>query len=109
MSLSVAGSSGEPPAEREKRLKAVAFRRYITRWFSYRVLWGTDPPPVPDETYMNAQLAWQASLEGVRAHPDNEELQEDCDRAWLHLGEKGMTARLVEAFKDLNAFEQFEL
>jgi len=30
-------------------------------------------------------------------------------RGWLHLGEKGMTARLVEAFKDLNSFEQFEL
>jgi fructose-bisphosphate aldolase class II len=28
-------------------------------------------------------------------------------RGWLHLGEKGLTARLVEAFKDLNAFEQF--
>jgi fructose-bisphosphate aldolase class II len=28
-------------------------------------------------------------------------------RAWLHLGEKGMSARLVEAYKDLNAFERF--
>ena len=29
-------------------------------------------------------------------------------RGWLHLGEKGMTARLVEAFKDLNSFGQFD-
>lgn len=30
-------------------------------------------------------------------------------RAWLVAGEKGFVARLVEAFKDLNAFGQFEL
>jgi fructose-bisphosphate aldolase, class II len=29
-------------------------------------------------------------------------------RGWMHLGEKGMAARLVEAFKDLNAYGQFE-
>jgi fructose-bisphosphate aldolase class II len=29
-------------------------------------------------------------------------------RSWTHLAEKGMAARLVEAFKDLNAFGQFE-
>ena len=29
-------------------------------------------------------------------------------RAWLVLGEKGFVARLVEAFKDLNAFGRFE-
>ena len=29
-------------------------------------------------------------------------------RNWLYLGEKGLTARLVQAFKDLNAFGQFE-
>ena len=29
-------------------------------------------------------------------------------RGWLHLGEKGMTARLVEAFKDLGSFGKFE-
>ncbi len=30
-------------------------------------------------------------------------------RGWLHLGEKGMAARIVEAFKDLNAYGQFEI
>ena len=29
-------------------------------------------------------------------------------RGWIHLGEKGMSARLVEAFKDLGAFNKFE-
>jgi fructose-bisphosphate aldolase class II len=29
-------------------------------------------------------------------------------RGWMHLGEKQMAARLVEAFKDLNAFEKFD-
>ncbi len=29
-------------------------------------------------------------------------------RAWVHLGEKGMCARLVQAFKDLDAFGKFE-
>ena len=29
-------------------------------------------------------------------------------RGWLHLGEKGMTARLVQAFKELGAFGKFE-
>jgi fructose-bisphosphate aldolase class II len=29
-------------------------------------------------------------------------------RAWMHNGEKGMAARLVQAFKDLNAYQQFD-
>ncbi|MND01132.1 Fructose-bisphosphate aldolase class 2 [compost metagenome] len=30
-------------------------------------------------------------------------------RGWLHLGERGMTTRLVEAFRDLGALGKFEL
>ncbi len=29
-------------------------------------------------------------------------------RGWLHLGEKGQAARLVQAFKELGAFGKFE-
>jgi hypothetical protein len=28
-------------------------------------------------------------------------------RGWLHAGEKGMAARVLQAFKDLNSFEKF--
>ena len=29
-------------------------------------------------------------------------------RAWLHAGEKGITARLLQAFKDLGSFGKFQ-
>ncbi len=52
-----------------------------------------------------------AYLQGQLGNPegaDKPNKKQIDPRGWLHLAEKGMTARLVEAFKDLNAFEQFD-
>jgi fructose-bisphosphate aldolase class II len=41
--------------------------------------------------------------------PDKPNKKKIDPRGWIHLGEKGVVTRLVQAFKDLNSFEQFEL
>jgi fructose-bisphosphate aldolase class II len=61
----------------------------------------------PIKQYMDEKDAY---LQGQLGNPEGDDKPNKKyidPRAWLHLGEKGMTARLVEAFKDLNAFERF--
>jgi fructose-bisphosphate aldolase class II len=41
--------------------------------------------------------------------PDQPNKKQIDPRSWLHPAEKGMAARLVEAFRDLNAVGQFEV
>jgi fructose-bisphosphate aldolase class II len=62
----------------------------------------------PIKKYMDEKSAY---LQGQLGNPEGEDKpnKKQIDpRSWVHLGEKGMAARLVQAFKDLNAFEQFE-
>ena len=52
----------------------------------------------------------EAYLQGQIGNPDGDDKpnKKHIDpRAWVHAGEKGMAARIVQAFKDLNSFEQF--
>jgi fructose-bisphosphate aldolase, class II len=63
----------------------------------------------PIKKYMDEKSAYLKDQLGNPEGADKPNKKYIDPRGWLHLGEKGMTARLVEAFKDLNSFEQFEL
>jgi fructose-bisphosphate aldolase class II len=63
----------------------------------------------PVKKYMDDKSAYLQGQLGNPEGPDKPNKKQIDPRSWVHLGEKGMAARLVEAFKDLNSFEQFEL
>ncbi|HEX2877656.1 MAG TPA: class II fructose-bisphosphate aldolase [Polyangiaceae bacterium] len=63
----------------------------------------------PVKKYMDEKSAYLQGQLGNPEGPDKPNKKQIDPRGWIHLGEKGMAARLVEAFKDLNAFEQFDL
>ncbi|HET9957751.1 MAG TPA: class II fructose-bisphosphate aldolase [Polyangiaceae bacterium] len=63
----------------------------------------------PVKKYMDEKTAYLQGQLGNPEGPDAPNKKQYDPRAWLHLGEKGMAQRLVEAFKDLNSFGQFEL
>jgi len=62
----------------------------------------------PVKKFMDDKSAYLQGQLGNPEGPDKPNKKQIDPRGWIHLGEKGMTARLVEAFKDLNAFQQFE-
>ena len=62
----------------------------------------------PVKKYMDDKSAYLQGQLGNPEGPDKPNKKQIDPRAWLHLGEKSMTARLVQAFKDLNSFEKFE-
>jgi fructose-bisphosphate aldolase class II len=62
----------------------------------------------PIKKYMDDKSAYLQSQIGNPEGDDKPNKKYIDPRAWVHLGEKGMAARLVQAFKDLNSFEQFE-
>jgi fructose-bisphosphate aldolase class II len=62
----------------------------------------------PVKTYMDDKGAYLKSQLGNPEGPDAPNKKYLDPRAWVHLGEKGMAARLVEAFTDLNASGKFE-
>jgi fructose-bisphosphate aldolase class II len=63
----------------------------------------------PVKKYMDEKSAYLQGQLGNPEGPDQPNKKQIDPRSWLQLAEKGMTARLVEAFKDLNAFGQFEI
>jgi len=62
----------------------------------------------PVKKYMDEKSAYLQGQLGNPEGPDAPNKKQIDPRSWLQLAEKGMTARLVEAFKDLNSFGQFE-
>ena len=62
----------------------------------------------PIKKYMDEKGAYLQAQLGNPEGPSKPNKKFIDPRAWLHLGEKGQTARLVEAFKDLGAFNKFE-
>jgi fructose-bisphosphate aldolase class II len=62
----------------------------------------------PIKKYMDEKSAYLQGQLGNPEGPDAPNKKYIDPRAWLHLGEKSMTARLVHAFKDLNSFGKFE-
>ena len=63
----------------------------------------------PIKEYMDQNDAYLHSQIGNPEGPDKPNKKKIDPRAWLHLGEKGMVARLVEAFENLGSRDQFEL
>jgi fructose-bisphosphate aldolase, class II len=61
----------------------------------------------PIKKYMDEKSAYLQSQLGNPEGPDAPNKKYLDPRAWVHLGEKSMTARLVHAFKDLNSFGKF--
>ena len=62
----------------------------------------------PIKKYMDDKSAYLQGQLGNPEGPDKPNKKQIDPRGWLHLGEKGMTARLNQAFKDLNSFEKFD-
>jgi fructose-bisphosphate aldolase class II len=62
----------------------------------------------PIKQYMDDKDAYLRSQLGNPEGPDKPNKKYIDPRAWLHLGEKGMAARVVQSFKDLGSFGQFE-
>ena len=61
----------------------------------------------PIKKYMDDKGAYLQSQIGNPEGDDKPNKKYIDPRAWVHLGEKGMAARVLQAFKDLNSFEQF--
>jgi fructose-bisphosphate aldolase, class II len=62
----------------------------------------------PIKKYMDEKGAYLQSQLGNPEGADKPNKKYIDPRGWVHLGEKGMAARLVDAFKDLNAAGQFD-
>jgi fructose-bisphosphate aldolase class II len=62
----------------------------------------------PIKKFMDEKGAYLLSQLGNPEGPDKPNKKYIDPRGWLHLGEKGGTARLVLAFKELGAFGKFE-
>ncbi len=61
----------------------------------------------PIKGYMDEKSDYLQSQIGNPEGDDKPNKKHIDPRAWLHLGEKNMAARLVQAFKDLGAFGKF--
>jgi fructose-bisphosphate aldolase class II len=62
----------------------------------------------PIKSFMDEKGAYLLSQLGNPEGPDKPNKKYIDPRGWLHIGEKGMTTRLVEAFKDLGSFGKFD-
>jgi fructose-bisphosphate aldolase, class II len=62
----------------------------------------------PIKRYMDEKGAYLKSQLGNPEGPDKPNKKYIDPRVWVQLGEKGMTARLVQAFKELGATGKFE-
>lgn len=63
----------------------------------------------PIKKYMDDKSAYLQSQLGNPDGADKPNKKHIDPRGWLYLGEKGMTARLVQAFQDLGALGKFEI
>ena len=63
----------------------------------------------PIKEYMDEKDAYLHSQLGNPEGPDRPNKKQIDPRAWLHLGEKSVVARLVQAYRDLNAWEKFRI
>ncbi|HLV68937.1 MAG TPA: class II fructose-bisphosphate aldolase [Polyangiaceae bacterium] len=62
----------------------------------------------PIKKYMDEKSPYLQGQLGNPEGPDKPNKKYIDPRNWLHLGEKGMAARLVEAFQDLASIDKFE-
>jgi fructose-bisphosphate aldolase class II len=61
----------------------------------------------PIKKYMDEKDAYLRSQLGNPEGPEKPNKKHIDPRVWMHLGEKGMVARLVQAFHDLGSFGKF--
>ena len=95
------GGSGSTPEEIKEAVSYGVVKMNIdtdTQWAF------TDPI----KKYMDVKGAYLKSQLGNPEGPDKPNKKYIDPRAWVHLGEKGMTARLVQAFKELGSFGKFD-
>lgn len=95
------GGSGSAPEEIAEAISYGVIKMNIdtdTQWAFTK--------PVKD--YMDENDAYLQAQIGNPEGPDKPNKKKYDPRAWLIQGEKGFTKRLVQAFKDLNSFRQFE-
>lgn len=95
------GGSGSTPEEIREAVSYGVIKMNIdtdTQWAFTR----------PIKKYMDEKDGYLQSQLGNPEGSDKPNKKYIDPRSWVHLGEKGMAARLVEACKDLNSFEQFE-
>jgi len=62
----------------------------------------------PIKKYMDDKSAYLQAQLGNPEGPDKPNKKFIDPRGWLHVGEKGMTARLIQAYKDLGSLGRFE-
>jgi len=62
----------------------------------------------PIKKFMDEKSAYLQAQLGNPEGPDKPNKRYIDPRGWLHSGEKGFTARLVKAFKDLGSFGKFD-
>ena len=62
----------------------------------------------PIKKYMDDKGAYLQSQLGNPEGPTKPNKKYIDPRNWVHLGEKGLAARVVQACKDLGAFEKFD-
>ena len=96
------GGSGSTQAEMEEAVSYGVIKMNIdtdTQWaFTH-----------PIKQYMDENDAYLHSQIGNPEGPDKPNKKKIDPRAWLHAGEKGMVARLVEAFENLGSKDAFDL
>lgn len=63
----------------------------------------------PIQTYMEEKAAYLHSQIGNPEGDDKPNKKYIDPRSWLHLGEKGMSERLLQAFHELNSFQKFSI
>ena len=62
----------------------------------------------PIKVYMDEKSAYLKSQLGNPEGPEAPNKKHIDPRVWMHLAEKGMAGRLVQAFKELGSFGKFE-
>ncbi len=96
------GGSGSSPEEIEEAVGYGVIKMNIdtdTQWaFTH-----------PVQEYMDGKKAYLQTQIGNPDGDDKPNKKYLDPRGWTHLGEKGMTARLVQAFTDLGASGKFEI
>ncbi len=96
------GGSGSSPEEIREAVSYGVVKMNIdtdTQWAFTR----------PIKQFMDEKDAYLHSQIGNPEGEDKPNKKHIDPRGWLHLGERGMATRLVEAFRDLGAIGKFEL
>ena len=95
------GGSGSSPEEIKEAVSYGVIKMNIdtdTQWaFAH-----------PIRKYMEDNADYLRSQIGNSEGADKPNKKKIDPRAWIHLGEKEMAQRLVQAFKDLNSFGKFQ-